>query len=394
MHRRTFLMSSAGVALMALNPATSGLAADEPGEFHIAGILAFSGAYGIIGKDMRQGVELAIADRGGKVLGKPIRVSWEDDETKPQPAVQKATRLLAGGAQMMFGAVGSASTLALQGLADQRKIPLLVTISADDKITRPNGSRYTFRTSNTLGMEIRMCVEFAKVKGLKKIYGVTADYQATRDGWDLFVAEAKKAGIEIVGNDYAPLGNRDYSVIVDKMAKSDADGIAVIITGNDAVTFLKQSGQVGLNKTKVQFGPVLQDETLAAAVGPAAVGVYSGVRYHFSVDNPANKKFVEGYRAKYNEWPSSFAGEAYDGISWWLDVVESTGSWDREVWVDAFAKSTRDNSLEGKKVMRACDHQAAQVGLWGVVVEGQAPLPPLTMKITEVFDASKLFDAC
>jgi branched-chain amino acid transport system substrate-binding protein len=343
---------------------------------------------------MRQGVELAIADRGGKVLGKPIRVSWEDDETKPQPAVQKATRLLAGGAQMMFGAVGSASTLALQGLADQRKIPLLVTISADDKITRPNGSRYTFRTSNTLGMEIRMCLEFAKVKGLKKIYGVTADYQATRDGWELFASEAKKAGIEIVGNDYAPLGNRDYSVIVDKMAKSDADGIAVMVTGNDAVTFLKQSGQVGLNKTKTQFGPVLQDETLAAAVGPAAVGVYSGVRYHFTVDNPANKKFVEAYRAKYNEWPSSFAGEAYDGVSWWLDVVESTKSWDREAWVDAFAKSTRDNSLEGKKVMRGCDHQAAQVGLWGVVTEGQAPLPPLTMKITDVFDASKLFDVC
>lgn len=394
MDRRTFLMSSAGVALVALNPATGVLAADEPSEFHIAGVLAFSGAYGIIGKDMRQGVELAIADRGGKVLGKPIRVSWEDDETKPQPAVQKATRLLAGGAQMIFGAVGSASTLALQGLADQRKIPLLVTISADDKITRPNGSRYTFRTSNTLGMEIRMCVEFAKVKGLKKIYGVTADYQATRDGWELFVAEAKKVGIEIVGNDYAPLGNRDYSVIVDKMAKSDADGIAVMVTGNDAVTFLKQSGQVGLNKTKVQFGPVLQDETLAAAVGPAAVGVYSGVRYHFTVDNPANKKFVEAYRAKYNEWPSSFAGEAYDGISWWLDVVESTKSWDRETWVDAFAKSTRENSLEGKKVMRACDHQAAQVGLWGVVVEGQSPLPPLTMKITDVFDAAKLFDAC
>jgi branched-chain amino acid transport system substrate-binding protein len=243
-------------------------------------------------------------------------------------------------------------------------------------------------------MEIRMCVEFAKVKGLKKIYGVTADYQATRDGWELFVAEAKKVGIEIVGNDYAPLGNRDYSVIVDKMAKSDADGIAVMVTGNDAVTFLKQSGQVGLNKNKVQFGPVLQDETLAAAVGPASVGVYSGVRYHFTVDNPANKKFVEAYRAKYNEWPSSFAGEAYDGISWWLDVVESTKSWDRETWVDAFAKSTRENSLEGKKVMRACDHQAAQVGLWGVVVEGQSPLPPLTMKITDVFDASKLFDAC
>ncbi|MCZ0732805.1 ABC transporter substrate-binding protein [Phreatobacter sp. AB_2022a] len=393
MDRRFFMRSAAAAALSTNLPVASARAA-EPSEFHIAGILAFSGAYGIIGKDMRQGAELAIADRGGQVLGKPIRVSWEDDETKPQPAVQKATRLLAGGAQMIFGAVGSASTLALQSLADQRKVPLLVTISADDKITRVNGSRYTFRTSNTLGMETRMALEFAKAKGLKKLYGVAADYQATRDGWAMFQAEAAKAGIAIVGIDYAPLGNRDFSVIVDKMAKSDADGIAVFVTGNDAVTFLKQSGQVGLGRTKVQFGPVLQDETLAAAVGPSAVGVYSGVRYHFSYDSPANKTFVAAYRAKYGEFPSSFAGEAYDGMSWWLDVVEATKSWDRERWVDAFASSTRENSLEGRKTMRACDHQAAQVGLWGVVTEGQAPLPPLTMKITNVFEPASLFDAC
>jgi branched-chain amino acid transport system substrate-binding protein len=361
--------------------------AQEPNEFHIAAVLAFSGAYGIIGKDMRQGAELAIEERGSKVLGKPIRVSWEDDETKPQPAVQKATRLLAGGAQMIFGAVGSASTLALQGLADQRKVPLLVTISADDKITRVNGSRYTFRTSNTLGMEIRMALEFAKVKGLKRIYGVTADYQATRDGWELFEAEAKKLGMTIVGN-------RDFSVIIDKIGKTDADGVVIVVTGNDAVTFLKQSGQVGLGKSKVQFGPVLQDETLAAAVGPAAVGTFSGVRYHFTADSPANKSFVEKYRAKFGEWPSSFAGEAYDGMSWWLDVVDSTKSWDKEKWVDAFASSARDNSVEGKKTMRACDHQAAQVGLWGVVKEGKDPLPALTMEITNVFPPEKLFEPC
>lgn len=238
MDRRTFLKSTAGVALTGLAPMS--VRATEADEFQIAGILAFSGAYGIVGKQMRQGAELAIADRGSKVLGKPIRASWEDDETKPQPAVQKATRLLAGGAHMIFGATSSASTLALQGLSDQRKIPLLITSAADDKLTRVNGSRYTFRTSNTLGMEIRMCVEFARVKGLKKIYGVAADYQVTRDGWDLFVSEAKKAGIGVAGIDYPPLGNRDFSVIVDRIAKSDADGIAAIITGNDGVTFVKQ----------------------------------------------------------------------------------------------------------------------------------------------------------
>ena len=35
------------------------------------------------------------------------------------------------------------------------------------------------------------------------------------------------------------------------------------------------------------------------------------------------------YQAKYNELPSQYAGEAYDGLSWWLDTVESTGVWDK-----------------------------------------------------------------
>ena len=44
--------------------------------------------------------------------------------------------------------------------------------------------------------------------------------------------------------------------------------------------------------------------------------------------------------------------------------------------------------------MRACDHQALQVGFWGEVVQGMPPAPALTMKITKVFPESRLFEAC
>lgn len=390
---KSTILGAACAALIGV-AGTSPAYADEPEVFKIGAVLPFSGPYGIIGKGMKQGAELAIELRGSKVLGKPIEVTWEDSETKPQPSVQKATRLISSGAQMIFGAASSASTVALQGITEQRKIPLLVTISADDKITQANGYRYTFRTSNTLGMEIRMAIEFAKVRGLKKIYGVAADYAVTRDGMDSFSAAAKEAGIEIVDVDYPALGNRDYSIIIDKISKTDADGVALIVTGSDGVTFLKQAGQAGLGKSKVLFGPVLQDEVLAAAVGPDAIGAASGVRYHYSVDNPANKEFVEAYRAKFNEWPDSFAGEAFDGMSWFLDVIDGTKSWDREKWVDAFAGSVRENSVEGRKEMRACDHQALQVGLWGVVEKGEAPYPALKMKITNVFQPEALFPDC
>jgi branched-chain amino acid transport system substrate-binding protein len=133
---------------------------------------------------------------------------------------------------------------------------------------------------------------------------------------------------------------------------------------------------------------------MAAGVGPTALGVNSGVRYHFTVENPANKKFVEAFRKKFNEFPSSAAGEAYDGMSWWLDVVEKTGSWDKEKWIDAFANSVRDTSVEGRKEMKACDHQARQDGLWGEVVNGKAPYPNYVMKIVKVYPPKDIFEEC
>jgi len=279
-------------------------------------------------------------------------------------------------------------------ITKQRKIPHLVTISADDKITVPGGSRYTFRTSNTLDMENRMALSYMQDKKLKKIYAVTADYQATRDGWEWFKKNATSSGAQIAGEDYTPLGNRDFSSVVDKIAKSDADGVFLALTGSDVVTFLKQAGQVNLSKSKVIFGPVVADETMAAGVGPSALGVNSGMRYHYTINNAANRKFVEAYQKKFNVFPPMAAGEAYDGMSWWLDTVEKTGVWDKEKWVDAFANSVRENSVEGKKTMRACDRQALQVGYWGEVVQGTPPAPALTMKITQVFPENKLFTDC
>lgn len=369
-------------------------AENNPTVFKIGAVTSLSGTYGILGEDMRNGVTIAIEERGGKVLGVPIEVIWEDDETKPQPAVQKTTRLISEGVHMIFGAVSSASTLAIMNLAKQRKIPHLVTISADDKITVPNGSRYTFRTSNNLSMEQRMALEFTKERNIKSIYAVTADYGATRDGWEWFKKQALEDGIDIVGEDFPAFGNRDYSSIINKISSTDADAVLLTLTGSDVVTFLKQAGHVNLGEDKILYGPVIADDTMAAAVGEDSLGVNSGLRYHYTIDTEANHKFVDAYYKKFNSYPAMTAGEAYDGMKWWLNTIEQTGSWDKEVWIDAFADSVYADSVEGTKTMRSCDHQALQPGFWGEVVKGTAPAPELTIKITNVFPEENLFDNC
>jgi len=363
-------------------------------EFKIGGVVALSGPYGVIGEAMRKGAELAVEMRGGKVLGAPIVFEWEDSETKPQVTVQKATRLASDGVDLLFGEVSSGATIALMKLAERRKIPLLVTISASDEITGKDKNPYTFRTSNPVDMENRMMAEFAAKDGVKRVYGVVADYAVGREMWDSLKKKLGAKGVTIAGEDYPALGNKDYSLIADKVAKSDADGVAMIMTGSDAITFLKQSGQIGLKDKKTVFGTMVMDELMGKAVGEQSYGVNSTLRYHFSEKSPANEKFVAAFKAKYGELPTQFAGEAFDGVSWFLKVVDETGGWDKEAWLEAFRNSTYTDSVEGTKKMRACDNQAEQIGLFGKAIKGSDPLPPVTMEVTYTFEPGVLFDAC
>ena len=71
-----------------------------------------------------------------------------------------------------------------------------------------------------------------------------------------------------------------------------------------------------------------------------------------------------------------------------------SGSWDAEKWVAAFEASTYQDSVFGPKQMRACDHQAIGVGLWAEAVKGEAPRPPLMLKVTDTFPSDGLFPPC
>jgi hypothetical protein len=68
-------------------------------------------------------------------------------------------------------------------VADQRKVPLIVTTSAADQITGSARNKYTFRTSNLAFMETRMAAEYVKKAGLKSVYVVAVDQPVGRDTW-------------------------------------------------------------------------------------------------------------------------------------------------------------------------------------------------------------------
>ena len=60
----------------------------EPETFKIANIWPFTGAFGVYGEDMKRSIELAVADYGGKVLGKPIELIFLDSQSNPTAAAR------------------------------------------------------------------------------------------------------------------------------------------------------------------------------------------------------------------------------------------------------------------------------------------------------------------
>ena len=327
-------------------------------------------------------------------MGRPIEVLWEDSETKPQVAVQKASQLSARGIDMLFGAVSSSETLAVMRIADQRKLPLLVTISTDDRITGQDKSRYVFRTTTQVSMDMRMAAAFAKRRGFKSVYAVSSDVGAIRDGTDLFLRIAEEDGLKILGKDFVPFGTTDFSVVLDKVDRARPDAVFAYVGGTPAVSLIKQAAQIGLKNRSAIFGPALLDDITAPSAGKSGIGVMTGARYQFTIDTAANKRFVDLFHAKYGEVPAEAAGEAYDGMKWWLETIERSGASDAEGWIKAFQGSVNETSVKGRKVMRTCDNQAEQDGLFAEVVEGALDKPAFHLRVIERFPGAEFFKPC
>ena len=362
--------------------------------YEIACVLSLSGPYAILGDPIKKGIELAVEHHGGKVLGKKIELIFEDTEMKPQVAVQKTTKLIAGGIDLLVGEVSSASTLAIMPIAMMNKVPHLSIVSADERITGENKTRYTFRTSQPFDIEVKMVAEYIKTADFKSVYGVAADYGVTRLGWSGMKAASEKAGKKIVGESFPALGTTDFSVIINKIADSHADAVAFSLAGSDYVTFVKQLGQQGVGGRVILFNTTAPAEADAGVMGSAVYGLKGSTRWDSTMDNPASRKYSEDFQKKYKVAATYVDGDAYDGVMWWLDNVEKTGTFDKEELINAFEKSVYKNSIKGTKVMRPCDHQAAQVGLWGEMIKGTGNQPAYVFKTTRVFSAEELYGRC
>jgi len=99
-----------------------------------------SGAMAEVGGDCRLGAQLAaeaINAAGGikSMGGARLELLLADSETKVEVARSEADRLMGAGAQLLTGGFHSAHVAAISSLAQQRRVPYVIDITAADSVT-------------------------------------------------------------------------------------------------------------------------------------------------------------------------------------------------------------------------------------------------------------------
>ena len=182
-------------------------------------------------------------------------------------------------------------------------------------------------------------------QGWKRLYFIGWDAAPSRNGFEAF---KKVFGDGVVDAMFSPVGTADYAPYLAKVDPRKADGFAAAMWGADSPRITRQYAEYGLRGRIPMFGVAsFTSEELLAVMPPEIEGVISMYNYCGSLDTPANKRFVDGYRARYNALPGSYQYMAYMASRIVIQAIKDVNGnvEDRDAVLDALRKIRLDGPM-------------------------------------------------
>ncbi len=270
-----------------------------------------------------------INDKGG-VLGKKIVPVKEDGASDWPTFAEKAEKLLTKDkVAAVFGGWTSASRKAMLPVFEGRKGLLFYPVQYEGLEASPN----IFYTGATTNQQIIPALDYLKEAGMTRVFLVGSDYVFPRTANKIIKAYAAANGLEILGEEYLPLGDQSVSTIVSKVITAAPDVVFNTLNGDSNVAFFKELKAKGNTPDKIQTVSVSVAEEEVAGVGLSNIeGHLVAWNYYQTTDNPANKKFVAAFKAKYGDdrVTADPIEAGYNGVYIWAAAVEKAGSFDVE----------------------------------------------------------------
>ncbi len=337
------------------------------GEVRIGALCELSGPSSTIGTEQAHGIQFAVDEinRTGipghqpGINGHPIRLFLEDSESKVATGLARAKKLIERDrVHVLTGVIFSSISMAVQEFINKdAHVPFLNAGSSNPALSQPPAcGRYTF-VGEPNSSEFALAAPYAAKKFGTRWFFIADDYSWGRLTVDLTKAAIRRsAALEIVGEEYAPLGTTNYAPYITKVIAAKPDVIGLVVFGAGYARVLKQIRQMGAS---AHIHHNFWSQVDANAAGDAVVGMTAGEAFLF--DNPRAPQalqFATGFHARLGHWPDPAAARGYNAVQVLARSIQGAGTTDPDAIVTAMERLTFADSVLGAFRFRECDHQA------------------------------------
>ncbi|MCY7147579.1 ABC transporter substrate-binding protein [Streptococcus gordonii] len=263
----------------------------------------------------QKGAKLAVDEinKADGVDGKQIEVTDKDNKSELSEASTVSTNLVTQAkVNAIIGPATSGGTGAAITNAAKASVPLVTPSGTQDDLTK--GQDYLFRATFIDSFQGKILSKYVtdnlKAKKVVLYYDNSSDYAK---GMAKAFQEEYKG--EIVATETFASKDTDFQAALTKFKGKDFDALVVPGYYTEAGKIVNQARGIGIDKPIVGGDGFNSEEFISQATPAAATNVYYVSGYSTSGDMTAKaKKFLEAYKAKYNEEPSMFSALAYDSV--------------------------------------------------------------------------------
>ncbi len=311
--------------------------------------------FGILGI---QGAQLAVDEINsqGGVLGRPFQLIIGDNQSDPNEAVRLMRKLIQeDDVFAILGPISSSARNAMVKVAQQFKVPLLYGIDYEGG----QFNHYLFCYSPIPEHVISPLIPYlVKQRGSKKFYIFGYDYEWPHGMAQAIQKETEGANAQIVGTEFTPFGVQDYSGVFEKIKKSGADTLILVMCGLDGQRFVKQFYHSKL-KGKIQLAALAAEESWEQGLSAEELeGVVTNVHFIGSLQRDDTQSFVSRLKSKFGEKAIvTYSTESHYGLIMMLKkAIEKVGSTDDKDKVIAAMENLEMTVGNGMVSMRQDHH--------------------------------------
>lgn len=301
MHRRQFNRTASLAAALVVGIGTLGLhsVVHAQDTIKIGAPLALTGGLADEGKKQQVAYDMWLqrvnAAGGIKVGGKAMKVEivtydYQSDEKRAQ---QIAERLITQDkVDFLTSPFGSGHTKVVAGVAERYGVPVMASVASSESVFN-QGYQYLFGTlAPNGGIVQNMATLFTKqIPDVKKIAILGREDVFPKAMATEMKKAAEVAGLQVVYNEFYPVGTLDHAASLSKIKAADPQWIFVTGYTQDLILARKQMGDQKLSAPIVTMitGPSYRE--FIDGLGKAADGVTSASWWHHTLTYKSDDVF-------------------------------------------------------------------------------------------------------